>query len=211
MCLPNHPHLTSLQLSLLPPPIHPSVTPGWPEAALYLAPRGSTCWSPPIKRYDESSCFDRLILSWSFMYGQDGETEGVAKRQRLTEIRMGGRKNGKGKEKREKVGRKTHKEKTDRLGTWLLWLVWSTEQKKKQVRMQDVISRWCLLGTFVTMCSIFLWNRLRWQATKSIGACEFVCTVKPRYTGPKNNGNPPITDAKPWSLQVNSINFLYWQ
>ena len=23
------------------------------------------------------------------------------------------------------------------------------------------------------------------------------CTVKPRYTGPKNNGNPAITNAKP--------------
>ena len=27
-------------------------------------------------------------------------------------------------------------------------------------------------------------------------------TVKSRYTGPKSNGNPPITDAKLWSLQT---------
>ena len=36
-------------------------------------------------------------------------------------------------------------------------------------------------------------------------------TVKPRYTGPKSNGNPPTTNAKLWSLQVISFNFLYWQ
>ena len=36
-------------------------------------------------------------------------------------------------------------------------------------------------------------------------------TVKPRYTGPKNTGYPPITNAKLWSLQVISFNFLYWQ
>ena len=35
-----------------------------------------------------------------------------------------------------------------------------------------------------------------------------VNTVKPRNTGPKSNGNPPITNAKPWSLQVISLNFL---
>ena len=37
------------------------------------------------------------------------------------------------------------------------------------------------------------------------------CTVEPRYTGPKSNGNPPITNSKPWSLPVISFNFLYWQ
>ena len=36
-------------------------------------------------------------------------------------------------------------------------------------------------------------------------------TVKPRNTGPKSNGNPPITIAKPWSLQVIPFYFLYWQ
>ena len=30
-------------------------------------------------------------------------------------------------------------------------------------------------------------------------------TVKPRYTGPKSNGNPPITNAKPRSLQAISF------
>ena len=38
---------------------------------------------------------------------------------------------------------------------------------------------------------------------------SFSSTVKPRYTGPKNNGNPPITNARPWSLQIISFNFLY--
>ena len=30
-------------------------------------------------------------------------------------------------------------------------------------------------------------------------------TVKPRYTGPTSNGNPPITNAKPRSLQAISF------
>ena len=45
----------------------------------------------------------------------------------------------------------------------------------------------------------------------TIGNISQQSTVKPRNTGPKSNGNPPITNAKPWSLQVISFNFLYWQ
>ena len=37
------------------------------------------------------------------------------------------------------------------------------------------------------------------------------CTVKPGYTGPKSNGNLPITNGKPRSHQVISFNFLYWK
>ena len=29
---------------------------------------------------------------------------------------------------------------------------------------------------------------------------RLLCAVNPRYTGPKSNGNPPMTNAKPWSL-----------
>ena len=30
--------------------------------------------------------------------------------------------------------------------------------------------------------------------------CQNLITVRPRYTGLKNNGNPPITNVKPRSL-----------
>ena len=37
-------------------------------------------------------------------------------------------------------------------------------------------------------------------------------TVKPRYTGLKSNGNPPITNTKLWSFPVIFFfHFLYWQ
>ena len=34
--------------------------------------------------------------------------------------------------------------------------------------------------------------------------------VKSRYTGPKNNGSPPITVIELWFLQVISLYFLCW-
>ena len=35
-------------------------------------------------------------------------------------------------------------------------------------------------------------------------------TVKPRYTGPKSNGNPPIVNAKLWPVQTTSLYLLHW-
>ena len=35
-------------------------------------------------------------------------------------------------------------------------------------------------------------------------------TVETHYTGPKSNGNPPIMNAKLWSLQILSFYILYW-
>ena len=32
-----------------------------------------------------------------------------------------------------------------------------------------------------------------------------------RYNGPKSNGNPPITNAELWLLQITSLYLLYWQ
>ena len=55
-------------------------------------------------------------------------------------------------------------------------------------------------------CSSF---SFRYQVSEITG--ERLNTVEPRYTGPKNNGNLPITNAKLWTLQVISFNFLYWQ
>ena len=39
---------------------------------------------------------------------------------------------------------------------------------------------------------------------------RIIDTVKPRNSGPKSNGNPPITNAKLWSLQA-FFYFLQWQ
>ena len=45
-----------------------------------------------------------------------------------------------------------------------------------------------------------------WACHKnSVFGCYFVHAVKPRYTGPKSNGNPPITNSKPRSLQAISF------
>ena len=56
--------------------------------------------------------------------------------------------------------------------------------------------------------------RLRDKCTpysKVFSLCPIAHTVKSRNAGPKSNGNPPITNAKYWSLQDISFNFLYWQ
>ena len=45
----------------------------------------------------------------------------------------------------------------------------------------------------------------RLTRTTEVEEKEQVDTIKPRYTGPKSNGNPPITKAKHKSLQVISF------
>ena len=49
----------------------------------------------------------------------------------------------------------------------------------------------------------WLKNMVSWNnACQCMHVMDLPTTVKPRYTGPKSNENPPITNAKSWSLQV---------
>ena len=54
-------------------------------------------------------------------------------------------------------------------------------------------------------------NSRKGRKWRKMTKSEILTTVTPRNTGPKSNGNPPITNAKLWSLQDISFNFLYWQ
>ena len=55
-----------------------------------------------------------------------------------------------------------------------------------------------------------VWFRVVFVCTSFSSTSPSSTTVKPCYTGPMSNGNPPIANAKPRSLQAISFLFLYW-
>ena len=91
-------------------------------------------------------------------------------------------------------------------GVWC-WLTWSvdTNQRWKSKVMRQRVKNWN--GKPLTVC---FWKQY-WMKEWTCIDTPFKGTVESRYTAPKNKGNPLITNAKLWSLQIISLYFLYWQ